>query len=180
MGFEELLWRLKTDYPELKFRAGARFLYRPRRTIQYEQFLRDERAEAVQAEQGAADGAGLTEQKNDGGRELAQSEQKYCLQLLHEVGHALCKHFDYATDLERIKIERSAWDKAQQLCDIYNIAYDEDFVEGELDTYRDWLQRKSVCPECGLVRYQDKRGVYHCPRCEMLGVVPRRAESLDR
>lgn len=141
MEFEELLVRLKADHPELNFRVGAKFLYRPWRTIYYEQFLR-------------------------GGQE---DEQKYCLQLLHEVGHALLRHFDYVTDLERIKIERSAWDKAQQLCDIYNIAYDEDFVEEELDTYRDWLQRRSVCPECGLVRYQDKRGGYHCPRCEAFG-----------
>jgi lipopolysaccharide biosynthesis regulator YciM len=35
-----------------------------------------------------------------------------------------------------------------------------------LDTYRDWLHRRSACPECGLTRYQTVDGRWHCPGCE--------------
>ncbi len=176
MGFEELLLRLRADYPELKFRVGAKFMYRPPRAVYYEQFMKSESGTVHQSVNAGAE----SEQKKYPSQEalglegadeakLAEIEQKYCLQLLHEVGHAVLEHFSFDTDLERIKIERSAWDKARQLCDIYNIPYDEDFVEDELDTYREWLHRRSVCRKCGIVRYQDRRGVYHCPGCEALG-----------
>ena len=90
----------------------------------------------------------------------------YKLQLLHEVGHALSGHRDFGTDPERIKMEREAWEKARELCGIYNILYDEGFVEVALDTYRDWLHQRSKCKDCGLTRYQTPDGAYHCPRCE--------------
>ncbi len=90
------------------------------------------------------------------------------LQLLHELGHALLLHKDFTTDPERLKMEREAWEKARELAEQYNIYYDEEFVEEELDSYRDWLHQRSRCKECGLTRYQTKDGVYHCPNCEVV------------
>ena len=88
--------------------------------------------------------------------------------LLHEISHALCEHRDYTTDLQRVKMESEAWEKAKELAKQYGIAYNEDMIESELDTYRDWLHKKSRCPKCGLTRFQSPDSLYHCPRCESL------------
>lgn len=90
------------------------------------------------------------------------------LLLLHEMGHALCGHRDFGTDALRLKMEREAWEKARELALIYGVDYDEEIVENELDTYRDWLDHKSRCPKCRLARYQTPDGQYHCPRCESI------------
>ena len=87
---------------------------------------------------------------------------------LHEVSHAICKHRDFKTDVERLKMEVQAWEKARELASFYGIEVDEELVQRELDTYRDWLHQKSRCPECGLTRFETSDGVYHCPRCESL------------
>lgn len=134
MQFEELLCTLRSDYPDLVFKNGKKFMYRPPHMIYFEQLIHDNNS----------------------------------LQLLHEVGHAILKHRDYATDPERLKMERAAWEQACQLCARYNIYYDEEFVEAELDTYRDWLHQKSRCKRCGLTCYQLKTGAYRCPRCDDL------------
>lgn len=88
------------------------------------------------------------------------------LLLLHELGHYLCGHREFGTLIKRLKMEREAWDKARELCDKYEISYDEEVVERELDTYREWLDVKSRCPVCGLARFQTPDGAWHCPFCE--------------
>lgn len=124
--------RLREDYPELKFREGVKFLFRPPRTIV-----------------------------------LADGEEYSNLLLLHEVGHALLGHVSFTTDVERLRCEREAWTKARELCAIYGVRYDEEVVEAELDSYRDWLDKKSRCRKCGLTRFQTPDGRYHCPKCEI-------------
>lgn len=170
---DDLLKWLKRDYPALKFRLGKKFMFRPPRSIYYSAAPKtSEQLSKLPAQTllNASDAHNLPEQNLQSSPESAQNEQNYYnLQLLHEVGHALCGYFDYQTDVERIKIERAAWMQARGLCAKYHIYYDEEFVEAELDTYRDWLQQRSACPECGLVRYQDAGGAYHCPFCENLG-----------
>lgn len=99
---------------------------------------------------------------------IGPNEPNDPLLLLHELGHALSKHFSFKTDISRIKMEREAWDKAKELAQKYGVEYDEDFVEQELDTYRNWLDAKSRCPKCSLTRYQTPDGKYHCPRCESI------------
>lgn len=92
-------------------------------------------------------------------------EPHYDLLLLHELGHALCGHQHFDTHIERLKMEREAWDQAAKLCKQFSVIYDVDFVESQLDTYRDWLHVKSKCQKCGLTRYQTGDGRYHCPYC---------------
>ena len=98
---------------------------------------------------------------------IGPAEENDSLLLLHELGHALCRHRDFNTDAKRLRMEREAWDKARELALQYGVFYDEDLVEGELDSYREWLDSKSRCRKCGLTMYQTPDGVYHCPRCEM-------------
>lgn len=95
-------------------------------------------------------------------------EQNWKLLLLHEVGHALLRHRDFNCDIQRLRMEAEAWDKARELAAHYHIRIDEDLIEEELDTYRDWLHQKSRCPVCGLTRFQTPDKRYHCPLCERL------------
>jgi hypothetical protein len=90
------------------------------------------------------------------------------LLLLHELSHALLGHKSYSRDIDRVKMESEAWEKAKELANHYGVEVDENLVQDELDTYREWLHKKSCCPECGLTRYQTNDQTYHCPRCENL------------
>lgn len=144
-NMQVVLERLRKDYPELRFRSGKRFSFRPVRTIIFEAVGLDEFAVRSVAEQ-----------------------NYWYLQLLHEVGHAVLEHKNFTTDPERLQMERAAWEQARVLCKQYGVKYDEDFVETELDTYRNWLHRKSCCSKCGLTRCQLRNGKYYCPNCDML------------
>ena len=85
---------------------------------------------------------------------------------LHEVGHAICKHKSFKVDIERLKMENQAWEEARKLAEKYGVTIDEELIQDQIDTYRDWLHQKSRCPNCGLTRFQTPDGQYHCPRCE--------------
>lgn len=95
-------------------------------------------------------------------------EQNARLLLLHELGHALSGHNNFNLDIGRLKMEVEAWEKAKCLAYNYGINWDENVMETELDTYRDWLHQKSRCPKCGLTRFETPDGQYHCPRCELI------------
>jgi len=129
---------LKSLYPQFKFISSIRFKYRPPKSIY-----------------------------------VVYGEDNFALQTLHELGHALCKHENYQTLVERLKIESEAWERAKQVVSLhpewlkkYQIKYDSDFAESQLDTYRDWLHAKTLCPNCGLTRYQTPNGRFHCPHCD--------------
>lgn len=97
---------------------------------------------------------------------IGPSEPFDSLLLLHEVSHALLGHRDYSRDIDRVKMESEAWEKTKELANHYGVEIDEDLVQDELDTYREWLHQKSRCPKCGLTRFQTPDNKYHCPRCE--------------
>lgn len=97
---------------------------------------------------------------------LGPPEPSSELLTLHEVSHAVLKHKTFKMDVERLKMESDAWEKAKELANTYGVTIDEDLIQNELDTYRDWLHQKSRCPKCGLTRFQTSDGTYHCPRCE--------------
>ena len=90
----------------------------------------------------------------------------FTISLLHELGHALLGHTTFSTDVERLKMERAAWDQATALAAKYDIFVDPNVIETALDTYRNWLHAKSKCQKCGLTRYQTRDGRYHCPYCQ--------------
>ena len=99
---------------------------------------------------------------------IGPAEPQDDILLLHEVSHALLGHKNFKMDIERLKMESEAWEKAKELAKKYNASIDEEFIQDELDTYRDWLHNKSKCRVCGLTCYQTPDGAYHCPRCENL------------
>lgn len=97
---------------------------------------------------------------------LGPSEPFWGLLALHEVSHAVLKHKTFRTDVGRLRMETEAWEKARELASRYDLEWSEDFVQTQLDTYRDWLHQKSRCPNCGLTRFQTLDSQYHCPSCE--------------
>ena len=68
--------------------------------------------------------------------------------ILHETGHALLNHDSYKADFELLRLEIAAWDKAQIIAKKYKIKIDENHIQDCLDTYRDWLYKRSICPNC--------------------------------
>lgn len=97
---------------------------------------------------------------------LGPPEPSWKLLALHEVSHAILGHSSFRLDVERLKMESAAWDKAKELAGVYEITVDEGEIQDELDTYRDWLHKKTRCPRCGLTRFQTPDSQYHCPLCD--------------
>lgn len=86
--------------------------------------------------------------------------------LLHETGHALLDHNGYDGDFELLQLELDAWTKARELAAELDVTIDEDHIEDCLDTYRDWLYKRSICPECSTRALQQNDHVhYRCFNC---------------
>lgn len=87
--------------------------------------------------------------------------------LLHELAHAELKHTTYARDVLLLAMERDAWHYAQRrLAKKYDVEISEDAVQDSLDTYRDWLHKRSLCPNCEATGIQVKKELYRCLACE--------------
>lgn len=85
--------------------------------------------------------------------------------LLHEFSHALLRHNTYASDIDLIKMERAAWDSALLIAKDYTVTIDDNLVENALDTYRDWIHSRSLCPTCTATGIQSAKGQYTCVSC---------------
>lgn len=85
--------------------------------------------------------------------------------LLHEVGHALLDHSTYTSDFELLQMEAAAWEEARKLAHTYGYDIDPDHIQDCLDTYRDWLHRRSTCPACGNRSLQENARTYACFNC---------------
>lgn len=86
--------------------------------------------------------------------------------VLHELSHAILGHHNYDYDIELIKLERNAWAYAQELSEQYRVTIDEDVVQDNLDTYRDWLHSRSTCPGCYATGLQIGEKAYRCLACK--------------
>lgn len=86
--------------------------------------------------------------------------------LLHETGHALLGHKNYQADYELVRLEVAAWQKAKQVAADIGITIDDDHIQDCLDTYRDWLHKRSICPTCNTKCLQQSDFVhYRCFNC---------------
>lgn len=86
--------------------------------------------------------------------------------ILHETAHALLAHTAYSRDFELLQMEVAAWEHAKALAHNYGECIDEDHIQHCLDSYRDWLHRRSVCPLCDCKAVQsDNTRVYRCFNC---------------
>ncbi|HET9721895.1 MAG TPA: hypothetical protein VFP32_02600 [Candidatus Saccharimonadales bacterium] len=85
--------------------------------------------------------------------------------ILHELSHALLGHHTYHSDFELLKLESDAWHLAAKIGRKYKIKIDDDHIQNCLDTYRDWLHRRSKCPTCGMHVMQTNSSDYKCFNC---------------
>jgi hypothetical protein len=86
--------------------------------------------------------------------------------LLHETGHALLNHTSYEADVELLRLEVDAWEKARTLAISLKIKIDDNHIQDCLDTYRDWLYKRSICPTCRTkCLQQDDHKHYRCFNC---------------
>lgn len=92
--------------------------------------------------------------------------------LLHETSHALLGHTAYTTDVQLLQLEVAAWQKAAALANELGITLDESHVQDCLDTYRDWLCARSVCPRCDTRSLQQPDlHTYQCFNCHAVWCV---------
>jgi ribosomal protein S27AE len=86
--------------------------------------------------------------------------------LLHETGHAALDHRSYQGDFELLQMELAAWEKARQLGQDVGVEISEDHIQDCLETYREWLYKRSICPNCGTKSLQaDDYSHYNCHNC---------------
>ena len=87
--------------------------------------------------------------------------------LLHELSHAELEHAVYDSDIELIGLERDAWHHAKSvLAPRYGQRIATDVIEDDLDTYRDWLHARSLCPHCQQNGLQTAERQYTCLVCQ--------------
>ncbi len=86
--------------------------------------------------------------------------------LLHETSHGILNHRTFGTDFELLQLELEAWEKAKELAKTYSITIDTNHIEDCLDTYRDWLHKRSLCPGCKVKSLQQDTDTYRCFNCD--------------
>lgn len=92
--------------------------------------------------------------------------------ILHELAHALLGHRGYKRDIDLLKLERDAWEYAKlNLASTYEVDVDEEKIQHNLETYRDWLHARSQCPRCEATGLQIKRNSYQCLSCNQVWTV---------
>ncbi|MDB5160678.1 MAG: hypothetical protein JWO96_58 [Candidatus Saccharibacteria bacterium] len=96
----------------------------------------------------------------------SEISQKLKSGLLHELAHGLLGHSTYNSDFELLKMESEAWTTAAELGRKYGVKISDDYIQTCLDTYRDWLHRRSTCPTCGTHVMQKDATNYQCYNCQ--------------
>lgn len=97
------------------------------------------------------------------------SGQVASFSLLHETAHGILGHKHYGMDFELITLEVDAWECARDIAKTYRITIDDDHIQDCLDTYRDWLYRRSICPSCSTKNLQiDAKPTYRCYNCQTI------------
>lgn len=97
--------------------------------------------------------------------EQDKSEEYIKYGVLHELAHAQLDHNNYHSDFELLKLESQAWELAAKIGKNYGVDIDGEHIQNCLDTYRDWLHRRSKCPTCGMHVLQKDIRTYQCFNC---------------
>lgn len=92
-------------------------------------------------------------------------KRRSALLLLHELSHALLEHHHYKKDITLLDMEQEAWSHTIDIASHYNIKVDQSFIQRQLDSYRNWLYCRSLCPNCQNNGVQTKGQSYLCPVC---------------
>ncbi len=97
--------------------------------------------------------------------------------LLHEIGHMLCDHKSYSSDLSLLSKELEAWNKARDIGKELSISISENYINKCIDSYRQWIHGRSLCPKCSqtAVEVSDKK--FKCINCHNTWQVSSAQES---
>ena len=90
-------------------------------------------------------------------------------QLLHELSYGLLEHSTYNRDIQLIDMERDAWKHTvKNLAPKYsiNLSLSDEIIQDALDSYRNWLHDRSVCPNCNAVGFEHAKSLYRCINCQ--------------
>ena len=94
------------------------------------------------------------------------NSSNFHLLILHELAHALLGHEDFWLDIELLKMETEAWDLVKNtITGQYGFCFNSILAEQKLDTYRDWIHKRSLCPNCKVNGFQQQDLSYKCPAC---------------
>lgn len=139
MKLRKLVYKLTDSYPSVTFSPSDTFYFSPKdNTVFY---------------------------REDSDRQEAQWA------LLHETGHALSNHENYFTDVQLLLLEVEAWESAKQIAKNLQfevdqpVEIDENYVQDNIDSYRNWLHKRSLCPNCDLSSIQLDDKSYSCVFC---------------
>ena len=138
MDIDKLITKIQAAQPDINFRPAETFYWSP--TDQTVYYCNDD------------------------------NDQESLWALLHETGHGILGHKQYFSDFELVKMEVEAWEKAKELASRLMthdspIIPDEDHIQDCLDSYRDWLHKRSLCPDCHLSSIQIDEHTYTCVFC---------------
>lgn len=96
----------------------------------------------------------------------APFDSSFIYSFLHEIGHGLLMHNNFTNDLGLVSLERDAWEKSKEIAQKVGTSIDEEHIEKCMDTYRDWLYARSLCPNCHQCGLQTSKTAYKCVFCE--------------
>lgn len=133
---KDLLKQLKSSYPDIQYKIRDKYCWSPTELV-----------------------VGYPSQRS-------YSDKFDEWSLLHETSHAILGHKHYSTDLELLFKEVEAWETAVKIGKQYGIVIDDDHIQDCLDTYRDWLYKRSKCPECACTGLQHDQNTYKCINCQ--------------
>ena len=93
------------------------------------------------------------------------TDDKAIWSIIHEISHAQLHHTTYTYDIELLQLEVAAWQYAVPLAQSYGYTIDNDHIQDCLDTYREWLHKRSTCPTCTVHSLQKTSDSYSCFNC---------------
>lgn len=136
LSMKALVPKLQALYPNLSFKFGRRFAFKPPKTI------------SIGPDEGPYTPQLLFHELGHAlSKEYAYSTKVERLRI---------ESIAWQTG-------KAAYQEHQQALNLPS--WDDDFAEDNLDTYRDWLHQKSICRTCGLTMFEDDSG-WHCPYCD--------------
>lgn len=82
--------------------------------------------------------------------------------LFHELGHAVNGDENFANDIDLIHRERAAWTTGAKIAQKYGVEISPDTIESALDSYRDWIFLRAICPNCNQCGVQNVENLEYC------------------
>ena len=92
--------------------------------------------------------------------------------LLHEISHAVLGHSNYQWDVQLLRMEAEAWEKTEVICRDEEIHFDSNQMQDCLESYRQWIYQRSLCPNCNNTGIQQSSDEYACVLCDKHWGVP--------